>query len=85
MMRKINRDWQLRMISLIEDGKFISETIPFNLEAKWLISILDAHRVPFKVNQLGAGVKKIMVMDNICPYCDGRGYKGSQSVTKNIR
>jgi hypothetical protein len=48
-------------------------TTSYNPAAQWYISYLDLKNLKCKVIQLGAGVKKIIHMENICPHCGGKG------------
>lgn len=40
-----------------------------NIVAKWLIASLSGKNVPFKVYNLGAGVKRITTDTDECPCC----------------
>ena len=48
-------------------------TTSYNPAAQWLISYFDSQNLKCKVIQLGAGVKKIIHLENICPHCRGKG------------
>jgi hypothetical protein len=48
-------------------------TTHYNPAAQWYISYLDLKNLKCKVIQLGAGVKKIIHLENICPHCGGKG------------
>lgn len=75
MAGKINPDWIKKMKEAIEKSQFTSITLTYNPSAKWLIAYLDSKNIPIKVINLGAGVKKIIVAGQVCPTCNGKGYK----------
>ena len=44
-----------------------------NTPAKWYIAALTMKDIPCKVVNLGAGVKKVIVAEQVCPHCNGKG------------
>ena len=74
MVGRINPNWIKEMKETIEKNQFTSITLTYNPSAKWLISYLDSKKIPIKVINLGAGVKKIMVAGKVCSTCNGKGY-----------
>lgn len=48
-------------------------TLDVNLAAKWVIRTLAEMNIPFKVIQLGGGVKRITTDTEVCPKCNGTG------------
>lgn len=48
-------------------------TTSYNPSAQWYIQYLDSKNLKCKVINMGAGVKKIIHIDNLCPQCQGRG------------
>jgi hypothetical protein len=56
----------------IQDPNFEYRTA-LPLAAKWLILELSSRKFPFKVVELGAGVKLITRKTDICPKCNGTG------------
>lgn len=40
---------------------------------KWYIEYLSNKNIGCKVVNLGAGVKKVIIDSNVCPYCNGKG------------
>lgn len=44
-----------------------------NTSAKWYIAALAIRDIPCKVINLGAGVKRVIVADQVCPHCKGKG------------
>ncbi len=59
---------------LINSGKFTSAVVKHNVNAKWLIGCLAELDKPFRVVNLGGGVKRIILEKKVCPKCGGRGY-----------
>ena len=47
----------------------IDRTTSFLPAAQWLITFLSGLGIPFKVTNLGAGVKRITTETDICPCC----------------
>jgi hypothetical protein len=82
-MRQINTRWIEQMKQemaeykqAIFDGtvpKPIKVTSQSNICSSWLIGSLANHNIPFKVINLGAGVKQITTETDICPKCHGTG------------
>ena len=49
----------------------INEVLSFNKGAQWLIKRLAEKKIPFKLKNLGAGVKMVTTLDiEKCPYCN---------------
>lgn len=51
----------------------IDVTTTCNTAIQWLICQLTAHNIPFKLIQLGAGVKRVTTDTTVCPKCNGTG------------
>jgi len=69
MAMTVNQKWVDKMQRNIFQGKMIDETISFNKTSQWLITMLDKYKIPFKIYNLGAGVKRITTETDICPCC----------------
>ena len=65
----INPKWTDKIYKDVNEGKSIDETIMFNKASQWLVTILSNKNIPFKVYNLGAGVKRITTETDICPCC----------------
>ncbi len=59
---------------LIDSGQFVSAVVNHNVNAQVLIGYLARKDIPFKVINLGGGVKKIILEEKVCPECGGKGY-----------
>jgi len=69
MAAKVNPLWiKEAMKEYITYGK-LTRTSNFNKAIQLLIMKLDAKSIPYKVYNLGAGVKKVTTETNICPCC----------------
>jgi len=68
-MKKLNAVWQKNMVEKIHNKEQIEHTTNYNLSIQWLIIKLDANKIPYKLYNLGAGVKKITTNTSICPCC----------------
>lgn len=75
MGRKISRKWMERMTTALNAEEPIDETFSFAPAAKWLIVKLATRDVPYRVINLGAGVKRITTTDaKVCAACKGKGF-----------
>lgn len=70
-MRTINLLWKARIEREIPicEQKPIDETTSFNLAIQWLICRLTRDNIPFKLYNLGAGVKRLTTKTDTCPCC----------------
>ena len=73
-MAGINPMWIKRMRQEIKEGQFQSIVLSYNTATQWLITELANKGLPVTVVNLGVGVKRISIAENVCPYCKGRGY-----------
>ena len=76
--RRVNPKWledrKMEVSAYLTHGTPIPPvTTSYNPAAQWIISYLDLKNLKCKVMQLGAGVKKIIHLENICPHCGGKG------------
>ena len=74
MPRKINPAWKQDRIDEVKLHKFVSVATAYSPAAQWLVHYLDRENIPCKVVNLGAGVKKIILAEKVCPHCEGKGY-----------
>lgn len=82
-MQTISAVWANRMREEIhnyqrsrEDNQtlpIISVTTHYTICLQWLVEELTRNSIPFKVLQLGAGVKQVTTEVDICPKCHGTG------------
>ena len=68
-MVRINSAWAKEIVKDVDNLVPIDITISFNKGAQFLISSLSNKNRPFKVYNLGAGVKRITTETDICPCC----------------
>lgn len=80
MAMRLNESWKRQQIELVDNWKKAEGNKPvitldteFSLAAKWMILFLTECNIPFKVIQLGAGVKRITTDVDVCPKCHGTG------------
>ncbi|RJR46036.1 MAG: hypothetical protein C4576_11445 [Desulfobacteraceae bacterium] len=75
MRARVNPEWigkiknAIKEVADPEERPKIDETLSFNAAAQWLITFLSNRNIPFKVVQLGAGVKRITTDTDTCPFC----------------
>ena len=65
----VNKKWVDEMVEKIEKGIEIDVTSSFHKSAQFLITELSENNVPFQVYNLGAGVRRITTITDICPCC----------------
>jgi hypothetical protein len=69
---RLNPNWTSMINGLIRNGNKIDLTLSLNMTAKYLISRLSQEDIPFKMYNLGAGVKRITTDTDTCPCCKRR-------------
>ena len=69
MASRVNPAWVLEMRKAADNRKKIDATLSFNAAAQELIQILSFRDIPFKIYNLGAGVKRITTETDTCPCC----------------
>ena len=74
MAKGISRNWIKNMKEMIRKNEFVSVTITYNPAAQWIIKYLSDKGEPVVVVNLGAGVKRITLADNVCSACSGLGF-----------
>lgn len=73
-MALILRDsWKKEMMIKISLGENIEYTSGYNIAIKFLALKLAEMHIPFRIMNLGAGVKKITTKVDTCPKCHGTG------------
>ena len=78
-MRKVNPEWKEKILESIDQDRKkdrdarLNRITTYNPAAQWLIATLARMEIPFRVINLGAGVKKITTDTDICPKCNGTG------------
>ena len=65
----INQKWVDEIVEKERTRSPIDETISFNTASQWLVTFLSLKNFPFKVYNLGAGVKRITTVTDMCPMC----------------
>lgn len=75
MRLQINPTWQEKIIEIFREATAnestpnISELVSFNKASQWLIiTIIEKGYIP-KIENLGAGVKRISIKGSCCPTC----------------
>lgn len=70
----INPGWQKDMIDRMNKGEDIDSTSSYNPGVQWLIVNLSSRNIPYRLINLGAGVKRVITSEiDKCPCCK-RGY-----------
>ena len=62
-------DWCLRMQRMMDQAQDIDEVTQLTYAAAWLIKELAKRNIVFRVIPLGAGVRRITTITDICPCC----------------
>lgn len=69
-MPRINPTWIKETSEKIKTNKFTDCTISYNPAAQWLVTHLSKNEIPYRLYNLGAGVKRITIVDiEKCPCC----------------
>ncbi len=71
---KVMRSFQIKMITQLERGEFTSVTLKNDIFVKWLVGYMTDTNKPFKIIDMGSGVKKITLEGIVCPQCGGKGF-----------
>lgn len=69
MAKIINKEWQKKIIGLVNNNQVVDETIAFAPALKWLVLFLSSRDRPYAIHDIGAGVKRITTDTGICPCC----------------
>lgn len=69
---KITSEYKESMKKMVND-KNVNLTTNHNIIAKYIIGLLAKKDIPFRLINLGAGVKRITTDVDICPKCNGTG------------
>lgn len=68
-MRRINPKWTERVTALLDGSQAIDETSGFLSATQWLVIQLTKRDRPFRIHNLGAGVRRITTDTETCPCC----------------
>lgn len=68
-MKIVNPKWADQQQRNLDSGGGVDETLSANIAAQWLIAKLSHLNRPFRVFNLGAGVKRITTNTDRCPCC----------------
>jgi len=73
-MKVIDKNWKLETIETIKEGVsfnnlVIDKTITFAPALTFLVLELSKRDVPYKIYNLGGGVKRITTVTDSCPCC----------------
>ena len=70
MAKRINPNWIKRMSEKIKTNSPIDCTTSYNPAAQWLVAHLSKNGVPYRLYNLGTGVKRITTSEiEKCPCC----------------
>lgn len=65
----INPEWKKQMRKSIDHRHNIDHTTASNKAIQFLVISLNDANIPYKLYNLGAGVKRITTTTDICPCC----------------
>ena len=65
----VSPQWKTRIQEKLACRQRIDETLTHNKAAAWLIAELADRGFPFRVYNLGAGVKRVTTDTDVCPCC----------------
>jgi len=69
----INPKWAADIQEQLTQDRFVDFTGGFAPAIRWLIVELTKRNKQFRVVNLGAGEKKVILEDCACPFCNGTG------------
>lgn len=69
MAKPVNPVWIKERKKEILEGRVTDITSSFNRAVQVLITLLVDQNIPYKIYNLGAGVKRLTTNTNICPLC----------------
>ena len=74
---KLNPEWIKKRMGEFSDYRLhqkpIDVTCQYNPAIQWLIMLLSKEGISFKLINLGAGVKRVTTLTDVCPKCNGTG------------
>jgi len=73
---RVRPDWARNIRDEIVNRSFTSIILSYNEASKFVVTCGAENDFPIKVVNLGAGVKKLIAADSVCPRCGGKGYLG---------
>ena len=79
MRVRLNPAWKYRIIDDLEQYKrsngrnHVVRTESMTSAIQWMVMRLVADGIPFRLINLGAGVKQITTDTTVCPKCHGTG------------
>jgi len=65
----LSNRWKDHMMQRMDQALPIDETTGCNVAIRWLIINLSSRGTPFKLHNLGAGVKRVTTDTDTCPCC----------------
>ena len=68
-MTRVSPKWLKERKEEIRKGYLIDITLTFSKAIQALIILLTEAEIPFKLYNLGAGVKRITTKTDVCPCC----------------
>jgi hypothetical protein len=68
-MTRINPKFIEAQTKLMQENAPIDVTSTYNQAIQWLIRELALRGRPYKLHQLGAGVKRVTTDTDVCPCC----------------
>jgi hypothetical protein len=72
-MKIISQKWAAEMREAMAERRRIDVTTQHAVCIKWLVESLSNHRIPFRLINVGAGVKRVTTDVDVCPKCNGTG------------
>jgi hypothetical protein len=69
MAKIINPLWKNKMTSAMDCAQPIDVVTQYNINIQWLIVELARRGTPFRLYNLGAGVKRVTTDTQTCPCC----------------
>lgn len=69
----LDKDWKTERLADMESGREVTHTTAYKIASQFLILALTARNIPFRVINLGSGIKTITTRIDDCGGCYGTG------------
>jgi hypothetical protein len=65
----VDPKWIEKMKHLMDQKLPIDVTLPYQVSANWLVAELSRRNIPFRLQNIGAGVRRLTTDTEHCPFC----------------
>ena len=65
----VNPKWEEEMKQKMDQRLPIDVTLSHQVSANWLVNALSRRNIPFQMQNIGAGVRRLTTDTEHCPFC----------------